>query len=143
MDKDLPRSATLTPDVLQSAIAGLMTLREVERDEVHRLIFGSKTPQPCFGLNCLSRGSLGPPYQFKSGPAAPEAYKRVLDHIVGSSQPFTKALQVPKFNWNEGGNTVRVFPEFCRVCLGRWEVGHADLRRKVWAMLPSIFGLEG
>ena len=134
MGKNLPRGATLAPDALQSAIAGLIALREVERDETYRLIFGSKIPQPCSESHCLSRS---PP-----GPAAPEACKKVFDYIVDSPQLGTKVLQVPEFNRDEGGNTVRVFPEFCRVCVRRWEVGHADLRGKVWAMLPSVFGLK-
>ena len=131
MDRHLPRSAALTPDVLQSSIAGLMALREIERDEVYHLVFGSKVSQPCSESKCLSRR-----------PATLEANKRIFDHIVGSSQLGTKVLQVPDFHRDEGGNTVRIFPEFCRGCVGRWEVGHANLRRKVWAMLPSVFGLK-
>ena len=46
MDRDLPRDATLSPRILQSAIKGLMALREVELDGTHRLIFDPKALTP-------------------------------------------------------------------------------------------------
>ena len=131
MDRHLPRSATLTHDVLESSIAGLMAIHEIERDEVYYLVFGSRVSRPCSELNCLSRP-----------PAMPQSYKEVFDYIVGPPQLGTKVLQVPEFYRGEGGNAVRVFPRFCRDCVRRWEVVHADLRGKVWAMLPSVFGLK-
>ena len=134
MDGGLPRSATLSPEVLQTAIKGLIELREMERDETHRLIFGPKGTQLCSESNCPSRG---PP-----GPGALETYKKVFDHIVGSSQQGTKVLQVPEFYRGSGGSSVRVFPDICRSCVERWESGHAELRKRAWVRLPDVFGLE-
>ena len=134
MDRRLPQSATLAPEVLQTAIKGLIALREMERDETHRLVFGPGGPQPCSELNCPSRG---PP-----GPTALETYKKVFDHIVGSSQQGTKVLQVPEFYRDSRGSTVRVFPDICRSCVERWESGHAELRRRAWGRLPGVFGLK-
>ena len=42
MGRHLPQSATLSSETLQPAISGFMKLREMERDEIHRLIFGLK-----------------------------------------------------------------------------------------------------
>ncbi|KAF9783234.1 hypothetical protein BJ322DRAFT_1008232 [Thelephora terrestris] len=133
MDKHLPRGATLSPEVLQSAIGGLMALREVELNETHRLVFGPKNSQKCSELKCPSRD--------QNGSAAATVYQKVFDHIVGPSQRGTKVLQVPQFHANLEGGDVRVFSDFCVNCLRRWESGHADLRKKVWVMLPSAFGL--
>ena len=138
MDRSLPQSATLPPQVLQSAIGGLMAIREVELNETHRLVFDPKGTHPCSESKCLSNTL--------TGPAVLEAYQRVFDHIVGSSQRGTKALQVPKFyvpgNSGSGNqDEMRMFPGICDNCTGRWESGHADLRAKVWGMLPSAFGL--
>ena len=133
MGRHLPRGATLSPEVLQSAIEGLLALREVELNETHLLVFGPKGSQTCSESKCPSRAP--------SGPAAMAAYQRVFDHIVGSSQRGTKVLQVPQFRVDQEGDDVRVFPDVCINCLRRWESGHEDLRRKVWVMLPSAFGL--
>ncbi|KAF9783235.1 hypothetical protein BJ322DRAFT_1069780 [Thelephora terrestris] len=135
MDRRLPQSATLSPDVLQTAIKGLIELREMERDETHKLIFGPKGPQPCSELKCPSRG---PP-----DPAALGIYKKVFDDIVGPSQLGTKVLQVPKFPRNAGGRAARIFPVICSNCVEDWESGHANLRRRAWARLPEVFGLKG
>jgi len=131
MDKRLPRDATLPPEVLQSAIGGLMALREVELKETHDLIFGSKCPAP----NCAS-------YNL-TGPAASEAYHKILDHVVGPPGLGTKALQVPEFYEDCGDELRCVGPGICNNCVGRWESGHAELRKKFWAMLPDAFGLKG
>ena len=138
MDKSLPQSATLSLEILRSAIGGLMAIREVELNETHRLVFCPKRSYPCSESKCLSNTL--------TGPAVLEAYQSVFDHIVGSSQRGTKALQVPKFYVpvNAGGghqDGMRMFPGICDSCTGRWESGHADLRAKVWGMLPGAFGL--
>ena len=133
MDRHLPRGATLSPEVLQSAIGGLMALREVELNETHRLVFGPKGSQSCSESKCPSR--------VPTGPVALAAYQRVFDHIVGSSERGTKVLQVPQFRVGREGDDVRAFPDVCINCLKMWESGHAELRRKVWGMLPSAFGL--
>ena len=135
MDRRLPYRTTLSPEVLQAAISGLMKLREMERDETHRLIFGPKYPRACSVPKCPSRAP--------TGPAALAVYGKVFDHIVGISQQGTKVLQVPEFYMDGGGDGGPVFPDICRSCVERWESGHADLRKKVWVALPEIFGLKG
>jgi len=133
MDRHLPRNATLSPEILQSAIGGLMTLREVELNETHHLVFEQKVPQPCSMSNCPSRTP--------TGPAALEARRKVFDRIVGSSRLGTKVLEVPEFYEGCGGELQCVGPGICSSCVGRWESGHAELRKKAWVMLPGVFGL--
>ena len=135
MDRRLPQSATLPPDILQSAIGGLMILREVELNETHRLIFEPKDTRLCSMPRCPSRTP--------TNPAALDAYRKVLDHIVGSSQLGTKLLQVPEFYEERGDDSQCVSHNVCSNCVERWESGHADLRKKVWARLPDVFGLKG
>jgi hypothetical protein len=125
MGRDLPRNATLSPDILRSAIEGLMALREVEFNETHHLIFGSNSSHPC---------------PTPTGPGASEAYRKVFDRIVGPSQLGMKLLQVPEFYEACGGDLQCVGPGSC---MERWESGHAELRKKAWAMLPDVFGLRG
>ena len=134
-DRRLPKSATLPPEVLRPAIEGLMALREMEREETHRLIFEQDGSGPCSTQNCLSHT---PTTQ-----AALEAYKKVFDHILaGSSLRGTKVLQVPGFHQDQGSEIQRVFADFCRSCVSGWDSGHANLRQKAWASLPDIFGLK-
>jgi len=135
MGRNLPRDATLPPEVLQSAIGGLMALREVELKETHDLIFDSKGPHPCSTPNCPSRTL--------TGLAASSTYNKVFDHVVGPPRLGTKALQVPEFYEDCGGELQCVGPGICSSCVERWESGHAELRKKVWAMLPDVFGLKG
>ena len=136
MDRNLPRNATLPPEVLRSAIEGLMALREVELNETHDLTLGPKDSHPCSVPNCLSRTP--------TGPAAVEAYRKVFNHIVGSSRSGTRVLEVPEFYEDCGGDELQcVGPGVCASCVGRWESGHAELRKKAWAMLPDVFGLKG
>ena len=135
MDRHLPRSSTLSPGILQSAIRGLMALREVELNETHRLMFESKYLHSCSTSNCPSRTL--------TSPAALEAHQKIFDHIAGYSQLGTKVLQVPEFYEDHGGDSQCVVPGICRSCVERWESGHAELRKKVWATLPEIFGLRG
>ena len=47
MDRRLPASGILSPEILQVAIRGLMALREVELNETHHLIFGQRGSRPC------------------------------------------------------------------------------------------------
>ena len=131
----LSRRATLPPKILQSAFRGLMALHEVELIETHRLIFEPTGSHPCSASNCPSRTPRGP--------AALGAYQKVFDRIVGSSQSGTKVLQVPEFYEDCGGYLQCVGPGMCSNCVERWESGHAELRKKVWAILPDVFGLEG
>ena len=134
MDGGLPRRATLSPEILRSAVRGLMTLRQVELNETHRLIFGSKGSHPCSAVDCPSRTP--------AGTAALEAYQSVFDHVVDSSQLGTKVLEVPQFHEDHGGDLPGcVGPGICSGCVERWESGHAELRKKAWATLPDVFGL--
>ena len=135
MHRRLPASARLSPDTLHAAMRGLMTLREVELNETHRLIFGPKD-SPCSpASSCPSRTP--------TGPAALEAYQKVFDRIVSSSELGTKVLQVPEFYEDYGDGLQCVGPGICSNCVGRWESGRAELRKKSWVMLPDVFGLNG
>jgi hypothetical protein len=135
MGKHLLRVATLSPDILQSAIRGLMALREIELNETHRLVFEPKGSRPCSISNCPSCAP--------AGPGVLESYRKVHDHIVGPSQLGTKVLQVPEFYEVSGGDLQCVGTGICSSCVERWKSGHADLGKKVWVMLPDVFGLEG
>ena len=134
MGERLPRTATLSPKTLQSAIGGLMALREVEFNETHRLIFGPKSSHSCSTPSCPSRTP--------SSPGAMEAYRKVFDRIMGPSQLGMKVLQVPGFYEDCGGDIQCVGSGICKSCVERWESGHAELRKKAWAMLPGVFGLK-
>jgi len=134
MDRSLPQSATLSPGILQSAMTGLMALREVELNETHRLIFEQTDSRFCSTPKCPSRTA--------TSPAALDAYRKVFSHIVGSSQQGTKVLQVPEFYEDYEGDLRCVGPNICSNCVQRWESGHADLRKKVWTELADIFGLS-
>ena len=101
-----------------------MAIREVELNETHHLIFGQKVTHPCSESKC--------PSNTLTGPSVSATHQRVFDHVVGPSQHGTKALQVPKF----------YVDDICDNCIERWESGRADLRAKVWVMLPSAFGLQ-
>jgi len=135
MDRNLPRNATLSPEILHSALGGLIALREVELNDSHNLIFKPNVPHPFSTPNCPLR-ALG-------DPAALETHQKVFDRVVGSSRSGTKVLEVPEFYEDQGGELQRVGPGICGSCVGRWESGHAGLRKKAWAMLPDVFGLNG
>ena len=134
MDKRLSASARLPPEVLQVAIRGLVELREVEFNETHRLIFVSTGSHPCTSSNCPSRTPVSP--------AALEAYQKVFGHTVGPSRLGPRVLQVPEFYEDCGGDVQCISPGICGRCVERWESGHAELRKKAWAMLPDVFGLN-
>jgi len=134
MDTHLPKSATLSPETLRTAMGGLMALREVELNETHRLVFGPKDAHSCSGSNCPSRTP--------TSPAALGTYQKVFDYVVGPSQLGTRVLQVPEFHQDSGGDTACVFPGVCRGCMEWWESGHAKLRKKAWERLPEVFGLS-
>ena len=135
MDRRLPASGRLSIEILHVAIRGLMTLREVELNETHRLIFGPKGSHPCFTSSCPSRTP--------AGQAAVEAYQKVFDRVVGSSRLGTNVLQVPEFYYDDcEGGLQCVGPGICSNCVERWGSGSAELREKTWAMLPDVFGLK-
>ena len=135
MDVNLPRNATLSPEILQSVITGLPALREMEASGTRDLIFEPRGPCPCSTSTCPSRTP--------TGPAALSAYHKVFDRIVGSTQSGTKALQVPEFYGDRGGELQCVGPGICSGCVESWESGHAELRKRAWATLPDFFGLKG
>jgi len=131
MDRRLPQSATLSPEILQSAIRGFVTLREMELKETHRLIFGSRTSRPCSSSKCPSLKA--------AGPRVSEAHLKVFDQITDSSQPGTKVLQVLSLGDICGDDC----HGFCNICAEGWEVDHGEVRKKVWTALPDVFGLKG
>ena len=131
MDRRLPRSATLSPEILQSAIRGFISLREMELKETHRLIFGSGTPRRCSSSKC--------PSLRVGGPRASEAHLKVFDQVTDSSQSGTKVLQVLSLADICGGDCCG----FCESCVEGWEADHSEVRKKVWTALPDVFGLRG
>ena len=135
MDGSLPRSATLPSGVLQSVMKGLMALRELELSETHHLIFEPETPPLCSTSKCPSRT--------RTGLVALEAYRKVFNHVVGSSKFGTKVLQVPEFYEDCGGEPRCIGGDICHTCVEGWEIKHASLRKKVWGKLPEVFGLKG
>ena len=132
--RGLPRSATLPPEVLRSAMSGLMTLREVERDETRRLIFGENGTHPCSTSTCPSHAL--------TNSAALETHQKVLDRTVDHSHLGTKVLQVPEFCEDRASDSQAAGPSICSSCVEKWESGHAELRKKTWATLPDVFGLK-
>jgi hypothetical protein len=101
MGRHLPRNATLSPEILQSAIEGLMALREVEFNETYSWVFGPRDSLPCPVSYCPSRTPSGP---------ATLTYQKVFDRIVGSSQLGAKVMQVPEFYEDRGGDLQCVSP---------------------------------
>ena len=131
MDLRLPTSARLPPEILQAAIKGLIALREMELKQTHRLIFGSKTSQPCSSSNCPSRNAVGSKVS--------DAHEKVVGLITDASRPGTKLLQILSLSDVCGGDS----HGFCGRCVEVWETGHAEVRKKAWAALPGVFGLKG
>ena len=123
-----PESARLSPEAHQAAAEGLMALREMELKEIHRLIM---TPRRCYSEGCISRDGFGP--------GASNTGREVIDKIPGSSQSWTRALQVLSLNDIYGDEPDR----FCKKCEDWWESVHAEVRKKAWVALPSAFGLRG
>ena len=131
MNKSLPQSATLSPDILQSALEGLMALRELEPDETYCLVLGSKPSHPCSSPSCPSRDA--------TGSRASDARKKVIDRIKDSTRSGTRVLQVLSLSsTNKGGSD-----GFCESCVKGWEARHVEVRKKAWDTLPDAFGLRG
>lgn len=121
----------LSAEILPTAIGGLMALREMELKETHRLIFGSAISHPCSSSECPSRKS--------AAPRGTDAHQMVVDQITNRSQFGTRVLQVLSVADVCGGDR----HGFCEICVEGWEVGHAEVRKKIWAALPVVFGLKG
>jgi len=130
MDRSLSQRVSLSPEVLESAIKGLMALRELELNETYRLVLGSKISRACSSPICPSRST--------TDPRASDAHKKVIDRITDASRSGTKVLQVLSLSSiNEGD------PDgFCESCLKGWDTGHLEVRKKAWNMLPDAFGLK-
>ena len=129
MDRRLSQSATLSPEILQSAIRGFTALCEIELKETHRLIFGSKTTHSCSSLKCPSHRT--------AGPRGSEAHQKVVDQITDFSRSGTRVLQVLSLADICGDDC----GGFCEGCVEGWEAEHGEVRRKVWTALPDVFGL--
>jgi len=136
MGGHLPASARLSSEILQTAVRGLMVLRERELNGTHRVIFGPKGSYTCSTSTCPSHG--------QAGLVTFVIYQRIFDHITGSSQSGTRVLQVPEFyRGRVRDNTRDWHPGICSNCVERWVLGHEELRKKVWTSLPDVFGLRG
>ena len=136
MDPRLPSNATLSGHTLKSAMRGLMALRELELKEMHRVIsaFKDTANHPgCSTKNCPSRSPKG-----FSNVGILQAHQRMVDQITGSVAGGTRILQVLSEDESAGDEG----SQFCPVCTGRMEVAHGDVRRRAWAALPAMFGLD-
>ena len=131
MDRRLPASAKLSAEILQVAAQGLLALREIELNETYDLVLGSRGSRICSQANCPSRNT--------AGPRVSEAHRKVIDRMANYAHSGTKLLQVLSLRDVCGDDCLG----FCESCVEGWEVGHADVRRKVWDMLPNLFGLRG
>ena len=127
MDRRLPPSATLPPDVLQSAIKGFIALRELELSETHRLVLNQKPPH----------SSVDCPLYEAIDPGLSDAHQRAIDQITGFSWPGTRALEVLSLSVRHGPGM------FCKSCVRELEVGHIEVRKRAWDMLPKAFVLSG
>ncbi|KAF9646058.1 hypothetical protein BDM02DRAFT_3189181 [Thelephora ganbajun] len=128
MDARLPASTRLSSETLQTAVKGLIALREMELKETQRLIYKSKISRPYFSSDCPSCNA--------TGPKVSDAYQNVVDRMPRSG---TNVLQVLSLSFIYGEN----YHGFCKGCVGEWESGHVEVRRKAWAALPIVFGLRG
>jgi hypothetical protein len=129
LDRHLPQNAALSPEVLKSAAAGLLVLREFEVGETHCLVMERRNSNACSSLSCPSRNT--------TGPRVSDAHKKVIERITGSPQSGTKILQVLSLRGITEGDP----SGFCKNCLGGWEDGHVEIRKRAWDMLPYAFGL--
>ncbi|KAF9646057.1 hypothetical protein BDM02DRAFT_3189180 [Thelephora ganbajun] len=130
MDAGLPASARLPPEILHVAIKGLTALREMELKETHRLVFRPKRSCSRAQSNCPSCST--------AGPRALEARQEVVDRIMDSCRSGTTVLQVLSLRDICGGDLLG----FCEGCVEGLEVGHAEMRKKAWTILPDLFGLK-
>ena len=136
MDPQLPTSATLSGQTLRSAIRGLMTLREMELKETHRIVFTIKDASNrvgCSSTDCPSRHPRGPLDAEIIG-----AYQQTFDRITGSTNGGTRILQV--LSASEFAEDTE--SKFCRVCVEKMQAAHGEVRRKTWTALPEAFGLR-
>ena len=131
MDTRLPTSATLSGQMLRSAIRGLIALREMELKETHRIVFTIKDASNgvgCSSTDCPSRSSK----------RLSDEHQRTFDRITGPAVGGTRILQV----LSASEFTEDMESKFCQLCADKMEVAHAEVRRKVWTALPGVFGLK-
>ena len=131
MDRRLPANARLPLETIQVAAKGLLALREMELNEAYGLIFRSKGSRICSRSGCPSRST--------PGPRVSEAHQKVVDRMASYAHSGTKLLQVLSLKDVCGGDCLG----FCESCVEGWEAEHADVRRKIWGVLPDVFGLKG
>ena len=63
--------------------------------------------------------------------------REVINRIIGSPRSRTKILQI--FSLDDVYRGELGGP--CKSCEEWWESGHAEVRKRAWDMLPSVFGL--
>ena len=125
-----PASVNLTPEVLRVAMKGLLTFREMELNQVHSWILGSK---------CWSCSDSDCPSRIVTGARVSEAHQAVVDRIVDSAHFGTKILEVLSLKEICGGSNLG----FCGRCVKGWESEHADVRESAWGLLLDISGSGG
>ena len=130
-NKSLIQNATLSPEILRSALKGFVALRELELNETYCLVLESKASHRCSSPNCPSRNAMGP--------RVTDAHKKIIDRITDCTRPGTKVLQVLALSSIEEG----VSDGFCESCVKGWEAEHAEVRKRAWNMLSDVFGLMG
>ena len=136
VDARLPTSARLSGQTLISTMRGLMTLREMELKEAHRVVFTIKDASnrvSCSSTDCPSRHSRGLLDAETIG-----AHQRTFDRITGSAVGGTRILQV--LLASEFAEDTE--SKFCQVCTEKMQAAHGEVRRKAWAALPEAFGLR-
>ena len=134
MNTRLPSDATLSGQTLRCAISGLMTLREMELKETHRVVFTTFNCVGCSSTDCLSRHSRG-----LLGAEIIGALRPTFDRIAGSAVGGTRILQV--LSASEFAEDTE--PKFCQVCAKKMQEAHGEVRREAWAALPEVFRLKG
>ena len=136
MDTRLPTSATLSGQTLRSAIRGLIALQEMELKETHQIIFIIK--EASNGARCSSTDCPSRRYKGLLDAEIIGAHQRIFDRITGSAVGGTRILQV--LSASEFAEDTE--SKFCRVCVIKMQVAHAEMRQKAWAALPEVFGLK-
>ena len=134
MNTRLPSDATLSGQTLRCAIRGLMTLRETELKETHRVVFTTFNCVGCSSTDCLSRYMKG-----LLGAEIIGALRPIFDRITGCAVGGTRILQVlSASDFAEGTGS-----KFCQVCAEKMQAAHGELRREAWTALPEVFCLKG
>ena len=123
-----PAGVGLHPETLQTAVGGLMVLRDMELEGVHKLIM---TPFLCVSRERISPKRLDPG-------ASLDMERKVINNFTGSSESGTKITQVFSLNNIIGSELGRP----CENCEEWWESRRVEVRRKARAALLGVFGLR-